>query len=343
MSYIQTIKDLENHKIFPVYLLYGNEPFLLQNAQQKIVNAVLDKPEYDLTYSVVDLENIPVQNAVHDAETFPFFGEKKVLVLKNASFFKAVPDKSTVDHDLGILAEYLKNPVDYTVLIMVCPNEKIDARKKIVKLIQEHGQVVECQKPKEKELYQWIQVMSGELNLKLDRNVVSLLAEEVGTDLMALQKEMEKLSLFSGGDGLITMEDAEPLISHHAQATGFKMLDAIMNHELKEAIRIFKDLRKQNEEPIALLALLASQVRLILQCKLMKNKGYTQNQMAKQLQVHPFRVKMALDRETYFSLDELYHMIDRLTGTDDRIKRGEMDKDLAIELLLYEFAKTRTS
>ncbi|MBO8156020.1 MAG: DNA polymerase III subunit delta [Bacillaceae bacterium] len=340
MTYIQTMKDLAQNKIFPVYLLYGNETYLLQNVQQKIIAAVLDNPEQNMNYSVLDMEEVPVQDAIHDAETFPFFDEKKVIMLKNSTFFKPVPDKGSVEHDLKVLAAYLENPVDYTVLVFICPYEKVDERKKVLKLIKENGQVVPCQEPKENELYQWIKLMAEDLNIKMDQDVIPLLIEEIGTDLMALSKELEKLSLYAEDGKSISRETAEALISRHVQSSGFKMIDAVMNNQLSKAISMYKGLLKQSEEPIALLALLASQIRLILQSKILKNKGYTGNQIAKQLKVHPFRVKMALEREKYFAMDKLQHMIDLLTRTDDQIKRGEMDKELAIELLLYELIQS---
>lgn len=90
------------------------------------------------------------------------------------------------------------------------------------------------------------------------------------------------------------------------------------------------------EEPIAMIGLLAFQFRSILQVKLLKQQGYNQYQMQKQLGLHPYVVKIAMNRERQFTIDKLERIIIQLAETDAAIKQGRMEKDLAFELLLYE-------
>ena len=45
------------------------------------------------------------------------------------------------------------------------------------------------------------------------------------------------------------------------------------------------------EEPIKLLALITSNYRLYYQCKILAQKGYSGQQIAKTINVHPYRVK----------------------------------------------------
>ncbi|WP_153728548.1 DNA polymerase III subunit delta [Salinibacillus xinjiangensis] len=339
MSYFEAIQTIHNGNNIPLYLLFGSETYLIQDLQQKIIKSTLDDPDDDMNFSSFDMEETPIQDAILDAETFPFFGDRKVLLLKNAFFFKANPDKSKVEHQLEVLENYLDHPVDHTVVILVAPYEKIDERRKIVKKMRKVGQVVKCAPPKEYELKKWIDLLAKDLKIHIEPNAIQLLIDEVGTDLMSMQKELEKFSHYVEGNEPVTKEIVEKLVSRHTESSAFKMIDAVMNRNVVASIGVFKDLLKQNEEPIALVALLASQIRLILQCKLLKNKGYTKPQMDKKIKSHPYAIKMALERERNFSVEQLYKMMSLLTKTDEQMKRGEVNKELAFELLLYNFVE----
>jgi len=143
------------------------------------------------------------------------------------------------------------------------------------------------------------------------------------------------MSLFVGENGTITKDVAEQLISQTSNSSSLKLADAVINRDLPKAMSIYKDLEKMNEEPIALIGLLAFQFRNILRVKLLKQKGYNQAQIQKQIGGHPYVIKIASDRERRFSEQKLKNIIDMLATTDATIKQGKMDKGLAFEILLY--------
>src|SRR5699024_8603929 len=82
-----------------------------------------------------------------------------------------------------------------------------------------------------------------------------------------------------------------------------------------------------NEEPIALIGLLAFQFRNILRVKLLKQKGYNQAQIQKQIGGHPYVIKIASDRERRFSEQKLKNIIDMLSTTDVTIKQEKIYKN----------------
>src|SRR5699024_11933133 len=92
-----------------------------------------------------------------------------------------------------------------------------------------------------------------------------------------------------------------------------------------QAISIYKDLEKMNEEPIALIGLLAFQFRTILQVKLLKKKGYNSFQMQKKLGVHPYVIKIDSKREKQYTTQQLKALMTRLASTDAMMKTGHME------------------
>ncbi|MCA1021446.1 DNA polymerase III subunit delta [Halobacillus litoralis] len=318
-----------------VYLLYGVEPYLIQENKDKIIKQALKKEDREFNVSQYDLEEIPVEDVVTDAETFPFLGDGKVVIANNPVFLKAKPDKLSFEHDVDVLLQYIQNPAEYTTLVLIAPYEKLDERKKLFKELKKHGAVVHCEPVKEWNMDKWIASLARDLHITVPEDIYELFTQEIGANLMALRNEMEKLALYVGEGGVVTKEAAEQLLSHSAEASGLKLVDAVMERDLGKAIRIYKDLEKVNEEPIALTALLSSQFRIINQAKVLKQKGYAQNQMKTYIKAHPYVIKMALKRERYFSNQELNQIMNELAETDYNLKQGKMEKALAFEMLLY--------
>lgn len=65
----------EKGDVRSVYCLYGKETYLLQETVSRIRQAVVDEETKDFNLSVFDLEEDPLDQAVTDAETFPFMGK----------------------------------------------------------------------------------------------------------------------------------------------------------------------------------------------------------------------------------------------------------------------------
>ncbi|MET3682471.1 DNA polymerase-3 subunit delta [Alkalibacillus flavidus] len=331
----QQFVDQKTISLAPIYVLYGQESFFIQQATEKITNKIQTiDPEAD--EQRFDMETTPVQEAIHDAETFPFFSDHKMVIINRASFLTG-QSKQEVEHDVDVLMDYVTQPTDFTTLIIIAPYEKLDQRRKIVKQLKESAQMIDCSPPNVYDMQSFIKQMADNHHLSLPQNVIDLLVERVGDHIHALQSELHKLSLYFD-DRPINDEEAETLISTYAETSTYSLIDALVENRLGDALNILKELRKQNEEPIALLALVVSQVRLILQCKLLKRKGYQQQQIAKQVRVHPYAVKMAMKRERFFTEQALKSAISDAAHTDEKLKTGQLDKWLALELYLQSVA-----
>lgn len=139
-------KKIEQKQFSPIYLLYGMESYLINETKQKLVNNVLTEEEMDFNFSNYDLEEIPIEVALEDAETFPFMGEKRLIFLNNAFFLTSEKGKQKVEHNLSKLEEYILNPPPYSVIALIAPYEKLDERKKITKQVKKLASVFEAKK-----------------------------------------------------------------------------------------------------------------------------------------------------------------------------------------------------
>ncbi|WP_027963491.1 DNA polymerase III subunit delta [Halalkalibacillus halophilus] len=333
-QFIQSKKAIKQASI---YVLFGEESYFIQAVQKRIFESVFhSQTEHDVQR--YDMESIPVQEAIHDAETFPFFTDHKGIIIDRAYFLTGQTKSTDFEHSMEALSEYIEQPTDFTTLVIVAPYEKMDSRKKIVKRLKEKAELIDCSSPNENNMRNIILEMAKQKNLTIPEEVTDLLLERIGDQIGPLQQELEKLSNYFK-DEEINLEEAKDLISPYAETSTFSLIDSLVKNRLQEGLLILKELRKQGEEPIALLALTTSQLRLILQAKLLKKKGYQQNQIAKQLGAHPYAVKMALSRERLFNSYDLKEILKLACLTDEKMKTGQEDKWLALELFVQKIVQ----
>ncbi len=80
--------------------------------------------------------------------------------------------------------------------------------------------------------------------------------------------------------------------------------------------------------------MLANQFRLMYQVKGLTKKGYSEKDIAKLLDIHPYRVKLSLGKSKSFSDEKLLSILKQLADLDSDIKKGNIDKNLGLELFI---------
>ena len=91
-------------------------------------------------------------------------------------------------------------------------------------------------------------------------------------------------------------------------------------------------------DPLALQALIISQFRLILQVQILFAAGQNQGEMAKSLNVHPYRVKLAMNYATSMDRQDLESLYRSLIEADFFIKTGKVQADTSFYLILSQLA-----
>lgn len=329
-------KQIKRNEFAPIYLLYGTESFLINETKQLLIKHVLGEDESDFNLSAYDLEETPIEIALEDAETIPFLGEKRLLFLNNPGFLTAEKTKDRVEHQLQKLERYLSEPSPYSIVVLIAPYEKLDERKKLTKELKRKAGVFEAKKLGEQELKNWIIQRAKANGMSINEDAVEKMLSLAGTNLFLLTSEVDKLSLYCHDSKMIDAETVESLVSRSLEQNIFTLIDKVVHRKVDEALRIYYDLLRQNEEPLKILSILAGQFRLIYQVKELARRGYGQQQMAGYLKVHPFRIKLAAGQASGFSDEELTKIMKRLASADYEAKTGGMNKELLIEMFLFQ-------
>ncbi len=318
-----------------VYLLTGLEQHILDSTILRLKKALPDIDEGSVIR--FDLEETPVEMILEEADTLPFLQEKKLIIARNASFLKAAEkSREKIVHDLEQLERWLANPSPTAIVVFLAPYEKLDARKRITKVMKEKATVVEAARLQGKDLSTWIQQMAGTNGVKMSSETALFLIEVVGDDLNILSSEIQKMSTYMNEEGEITESIINLLVARTPEVDVFRLTDAYIAGNVVQTVSIYRDLLRNGEEPIMLTSLIASHIRLMVHVFTLKKKGYQQQQIAKSLNVHPYRVKLMMENRNIPSADRLMQLLKNLAEIDYKLKSTSGKRERLLELFFME-------
>lgn len=327
-------KQIQQGVSSPLYVLYGTETYLVEEMLTHMKEHILGEGADDFNFASFDLEREPIETLIQEAETLPFIGDKRLIIGRNAWFLTGSKGKTEVNHDLKALAAYIQTPLDSSIVVLVVPHSKLDARKKLVKEIKKQGVIVDCEPLKPAALRTWIKRAVARYGADIAPEAIEGLVQKVGNDLRLLRQECHKLATYVGEGGSIALNHVEKMIPRSLEDNVFKLIDEMGKMNIAGALDIFYDLVKKREEPIKILALMARQFRIILQVKELNARGYSQKQAASTLGLHPYPVKIAAQQGQLFSERSLQKLLLEANRTDYAIKSGQKEKTLAVEWYL---------
>ena len=305
------------------YLIYGNDYSLIKREIDKITKDINDVTTYDLSLEKVD-------NLLNDASVISMFGDKKVLIGENALFLST--SSSSINHDLDYLQRYLEDDNHDNIVIFTLNENKLDERKKIVKLLKKRATVIHKDVIKDKDLPDFVRDEFFNNGYKIDYKTASYFVQYAGSNVDILISEINKMMMYKDGDKIIKIEDINEITSKKMNDNIFDLSNAIMDKNFKKMYECYNDLMTLKEEPIKIIAMLGSSFTLVYQCKLLYNDGKRQNEIADILKVHPYRVKLAI--ENNYKINNIKEILKKLHNLDYEIKSGKIDKALALDNFL---------
>lgn len=308
-----------------IYVLYGKINYLIEKNLNKIIQE--HKSDEIIKY---DLEQDSLTKIINDVNSTSLFCDKKIIIVTNSYIFTGAT-KKTIEQNIDELENYLNNINENATLIFIVNNEKLDERKKITKLIKKVGNVKEFN---DVDTISVIKSLFEDYSITTD--LIKYLIERVGDNLPLLSSEVEKIKIYKNNDKNITKKDIDDLTIKSLEVNNFKLIDAIITKNKSLAYELYNERIKLNEEPIAIIIAISNQIRIMYQVKQLYMNGYTESDIAKLLNIHPYRVKLAAQNSRKYTDDSLINYLKQLADLDINIKNGTIDKNLGLELFILQ-------
>ena len=114
----------------------------------------------------------------------------------------------------------------------------------------------------------------------------------------------------------------------------FSLTDAIILKDTKKSLELLDSFLNLNYDEMQIIILLANQFHFLFQVKRLWNKNKTESEIAKILEVNPYRVKYSVRKIYSYSEQLILENIKKLAKIDHDIKLGLMNKNLALRLFI---------
>lgn len=321
--------DVKNKKIERVYLLCGEEKYLVRNAKHTLLTGLVPA---DDTMNFIRMEGKDVSGTkiIDFAETMPFFAEYRVVLVENSGWFKNGNEE---------MEKYIPEIPDSACLIFV--EDEIDKRCRLFKLVGKNGYVCECQKKSDKDLKMWMARYLDRSGKKITVNHLNILSERLGDNMDHISTELEKLIAYCGEREVVELEDIDAICTVEITGRIFEMMDAIGNRNPELALQLYYDLIATKEAPQKILAMLSRQFNIMLQLMELEKMRVSASDMAVKTGMRPFVVTKTLKQCKNFSYKTVRGALRMCNRMDERIKTGNITDFMAVELLLVMYSKRK--
>ncbi len=189
-------------------------------------------------------------------------------------------------------------PPDLTVVLVAREGSpKPKAPKALVEAVSKAGgEVRRCDAPKARDLPSRIRQDAEKRGFALSPDAAALLVERMGTSTLRLQTELDRLALWAGDGGEVTVDDLESMIADTSEEVMWNLSDAIVDRDRPAAAAAAARLSGQGESVTPLVYQMAKRLREARLALAGLEAGRSPRELEASLPMHPYAAKLLLRR-----------------------------------------------
>lgn len=333
----------------PAHILYGDS-FLLSRAL-KDLEAQVGSPEV-LEANSHQIAG-PETNLTHlrsFCDAIPFLAEHRLVKVEGLlKLFesregrrrpasrrsrKAVAESSALS-GWDDLPNYVENEMPSSTLL-VFVDEQLSKGNALLTQLKPVSQVQEMPTPSREALSRWVRNRATDKGARISPGALSMLIQFVGGNLWTLDNELEKLALYAS-DRVINEGDVRLLASQSKEASIFIAVDALLEGRSSTALKTIQRLRNEGAEFPYIATMIGRQLRLVTLARDLIDRGHKEQTIGERLGIaHDFAVKRTVEQARKHSWKSLKTLYEGLLQADLAVKQGQLDQDLALELLVTD-------
>lgn len=330
-------KELKSGKLNSIYLLYGEETFLLESCLKKIKN---NFGERKAGINEVRIDDTNVNGIISDIETPAFGYEKKLIIARNTGLFKKEGKRKIATNSelSNKVAEYIKENIkilqEAVVLVFV---EEEAEKNELYKVIEQNGIVCEFQELKPVQIIARMKAICNAYKVQIDDNTLKYLIECSGTNMQDLINEIRKLIEYVGVNGTITKQAVDLLCIKKLESVIFDLTDNLGKKQVNKALEVLHNLIYQKEPIQKILITLYHHFKKLYIIKIAQREN---RNIAESLNLKPNQMFLVTKYKTqadYFKENELKKIVEELIDLDYNYKIGLIDLNVGLESILCRY------
>jgi DNA polymerase-3 subunit delta len=338
-SYREIASDLKAGVIRSIYIVTGDEEYLIDKMQKALIRILIADGCEDADSYVTDRfsKGMTPEEMKELVYTPPFMSDRRLTVIKNSGLFSTnyPENRETVD----AFSKVFSNMPDFACLMMI--ENKIDKRRKaLLEAVFSKGELVEVPRQPEDSLCKWVAGILKKDNLRITVEAMNSLVDRVDRNMRTLENEVAKIVLFCrrSGDMEVTIDIVDQICLPDVRGSVFQMTDAIGMRRAGEALEIFDKLVLLREPISKIRFMLSRHIRQLICAKEIGRSDF----ISSQLKVMPFVARNLVTQSAKFRIDELINIYESCFQSDWNVKTGKMEERVSMEWLLISSGQLRT-
>ncbi|QMV13721.1 DNA polymerase III subunit delta [Vibrio spartinae] len=299
------------HQLMSVYLLFGNEPLLLQESRLSIAQKAKAQGFTEIYRYQAD-STLDWHQVFDHFQAFSLFSSQQLVEL-------TLPDGNMNAQLTGQLLA-LGDMLHPDTILVVIGNKLTKAQEntKWFKALATHGCLVNCLTPDLNRLPQFVMQRCRKLKLVPDPEALQMLAQWHEGNLLALAQSLEKLALLYP-DGQLTLIRVEASLSRHNHFTVYNWTDALLDGKSNRCQRILRQLEAEGTEPVLLLRSVQKELRLLTTLHAQQQDASLHTLMDKH-RIWKNKRSLYVNALNRLSTDKLYMLIQALSHIELSVK-----------------------
>jgi DNA polymerase-3 subunit delta len=311
-----TLEDLSNNlkqgKFLPVYIFEGDEPFFINRALELVIEESLEDDQKDFNLNILYGRDTDSISIVNHSKRYPVMSDKNVVIVREAQDLK----------DIDSLSSYIGNLNPNTILAIGLKGKKLDKRKSLYKSIRNNKDVlhISFKRLYENQIPYWIDSQVQNRGMRITQKASILLTENIGSDLLRINHELEKICAFLGNKNEIDEKVVEHVTGFSREFNNFELVKSLATKNLSKAYKIsksFSENPKKNPVIVSISILFSSFSRALVYSNI-SNKN--SKNVLQELNISEYALRdIALLSQNY-TRDKLIRIIGYLRDADRQAK-----------------------
>ena len=306
-------------EVYNVYLITGSNDSVINNTVSDILKQVNCDDNNKIIYN---LKENTISDVIEDANTVSLFRSNKVILVYSSSIDKLDDEE---------LIMYLNNYNKDVYLIFIV--EKSDARKKIVKLINEKGISIDSDNVDKSYNKNYVVSYLKDNGYKMNSNVIECFLSRVSDNIDDIRNELDKLFIYKLDDKNISLDDVKLITYDNTDNIIYEFTNALLEKDENKAISMYHSFIDSNMAIDYILASIYNSYKTLYQIKEL-NKNNSIRDISKTIGKKEYYVEKMLYRSMNYNDNELLDIIHTLAMIDKNYKSGLCNPVMEVELFI---------
>ena len=326
---------ISQNELRPIYLLYGNEKYLIDSILKKIKKK-FGELVLGINYIIIDETN--TSELVTNIEMPAFGYDKKLIIVKNSGLFKKDGRKKEATPVQKQVTNYFEENISIVqeMVNIVFVEEEVD-KNSVFDFISKVGIVCKIDELKPIQINAKLKQICALYKVSVDDNTLNYLIETSGTNLQVLINEIRKLIEYAGVGGVISKEAIDLLAIKQIESVIFDLTDNLGTKKIDKAIEVLDNLIYQKEPIQKILITLYNHFKKLYLCNVAvkNNKDIVQALNLKPNQT--FLVSKYKKQASYFKESDLEKILQEFVEIDYKSKNGLVDINVGLKSVLCSY------